>query len=337
MRNVSPLPFLWKMDLTGPQPRFFGGMAMLNFTIKQLRYVEAAGRLGSIARAAEELNISQSSITAAIGALEQSLDYDIFVRTPARGIRPTPSGLEALQHIRDFIEQSRTFESEVHSVGGDATGLVRIGCYATAAPSFLPTVLKAITEEFPGISIQFYEGNMARVMEFLEDGLADLTFTYEIAMEARHDFIPLFQAPPYALISREDPASKLKQISLKELSKRPMVMLDLPMAHEYFVGMFKKRGILPNIAHTSRSSEICRALVGSGFGYSILNILPPGYDPATSPFLAVPITGAEAPVFGIATLRGVRQPRTVQAFLDICFRLRDIGAFNGIVLDVTPS
>ena len=62
------------------------------FTLKQLRYVEAAGRLGSIAAAAQELAISQSSITAAIDALETSLDYDIFLRTPARGIRSTPAG-----------------------------------------------------------------------------------------------------------------------------------------------------------------------------------------------------------------------------------------------------
>ena len=43
---------------------------MLNFTLKQLRYVEAAGRLGSIGSAATKLNTSQSSITAAIDVLE---------------------------------------------------------------------------------------------------------------------------------------------------------------------------------------------------------------------------------------------------------------------------
>ena len=58
---------------------------MLNFTLKQLRYVEAAGRLGSIASAATKLNISQSSITAAIDVLEAELGYDLFLRTPGEG------------------------------------------------------------------------------------------------------------------------------------------------------------------------------------------------------------------------------------------------------------
>ena len=52
---------------------------MLNFTLKQLRYVEATGRLGSIARAATDLNISQSSITAAIDTLEMQIGYDLFI------------------------------------------------------------------------------------------------------------------------------------------------------------------------------------------------------------------------------------------------------------------
>ena len=116
----------------------------MNFTLKQLRYVEAAGRLGSIAKAAEEQAISQSSITAAIDALEHELDYHIFVRTPAKGIRPTPTGQEALQMIRGFINHSRHFEADLASVGSDETGVVRIGCYGTAAPAFLPPILVAL-------------------------------------------------------------------------------------------------------------------------------------------------------------------------------------------------
>ncbi len=64
----------------------------MHFTLKQLRYVEAAGRLGSIAKAADELAISQSSITAAIDSLEFGLDYDMFVRTPAKAFNPPHQG-----------------------------------------------------------------------------------------------------------------------------------------------------------------------------------------------------------------------------------------------------
>ena len=95
---------------------------MLNFTLKQLRYVTAAGREGSIANAANSLNISQSSITAAIDALEAGLGYDLFLRSPAKGIDPTSAGLQTLKLIRSYLEQTLHFEADLMSVGGAETG-----------------------------------------------------------------------------------------------------------------------------------------------------------------------------------------------------------------------
>ncbi len=307
---------------------------MLNFTLKQLRYIEAAGRLGSIAKAATELNISQSSITAAIDTLEQSLGFDILVRTPAKGVQSTPSGVETLQLIRGFIDQSRHFEAEVKSIGGHATGLVRIACYATAAPSFLPPILKTITERFPGISIRVLEGNMSTIMNFLNDGEADLAFTYIHAVEASNDFEPLFAAPPYALVPSDDPLSELDNVTYEQLALRPMVLLDLPLTREYFIGMFEKRGLRPNIVHSTRSSEISRALVASGFGFTILNIRPLDYHDDDARYRIIPIRNAdEAPFFGIATMANVRQPKTVRAFIDICIQLKKRGVFNSLIVN----
>lgn len=309
----------------------------MNFTLKQLRYVEAAGRLGSIARAAEELAISQSSITAAIDALEQSLDYDLFVRTPAKGIHATPAGLEALQMIRSFLNNTRHFEADLQSVGGDETGVVRIGCYGTAAPAFLPPILKAMKERRPNITVDVLEGDMALVVDYLRDGKADLSFTYENGLDSGHQFEPLFNAAPYALVSTDDPLSQQSGVTYAQLSRRPMVMLDLPFAREYFTTLFSRRGLSPNVAHATRSADFARALVAGGFGFTILNIRPPEFEGAKGAYRALPILDeTEAPPFGIATLRQTRQPRTIRAFIRTCIELRDSGAFASLTV-AAPS
>lgn len=305
----------------------------LNFTLKQLRYVEAAGRLGSIANAAVELAISQSSITAAIDALEAGLGFDLFVRTPAKGIRATPAGEEALNQIRAFIHRARHFETELKSVGGDAPGHVRIACYATAAPALLPPILQNITENFPGMSVQVLEGNLSRVVEFLNDGKADLVFTYRNGLPDTHRFIELFEAPPYALIGCDDPLSRKRAVSFSELAKRPMVLLDLARTRDYFMQLFAHLGLVPQIAHTTRSVEIARALVAGGFGFSILNIRPPDYHEPHLRYRAVPIRDAHgAQSFGIGTLAGTREPKTVRAFIESCQKLRRDGAFRSLTV-----
>lgn len=304
---------------------------MLNFTLKQVRYVEAAGRLRSIAKAAAELSISQSSITAAIDSLETWLDYDLFVRTPAKGIQPTPAGVDALELIRKLLDQARQFDAELRSVGGDAAGLVRIACYATAAPAFLPPILRSIKEDFPQMSVQILEGNMEAIVGFLEEGKADLAFTYPSVLKPNYDFLPLFQPPPFALISTDDPMSERKSVTLKELSEKPMVLLDLPLTRDYFFGLFSRYGCTPFIAHSTRSAEIARALVSGGFGYTILNIRPQSYQDANARYRAVPIAGeAEVMWFGIATTTGVRRPKIVQTFMNNCIDLQRAGAFDDL-------
>ncbi len=305
----------------------------MNFTFKQLRYVEAAGRLGSIAHAAKELSISQSSITAAIDALETSLDYDLFLRTPAKGIQATPAGEEALLRIRNFLQQARYFEADLQSIGGQSSGHVRLACYATAAPAFLPPILQNLTDNFPGMSVQVMEGNLNTIIDFLDEGKVDLVFTYADGLQPSHNFLPLFQAPPYALINRDDPLAQQSSVSFSELATREMVLLDLPRTRDYFTGLFEQRGHRPNIAHTTRSAEIARALVAGGFGYTILNIRPVDYVENRSAYRAVPISGLEVgQSFGIATLANTRPPRIVQAFIDSCINLQKQGVFDALTV-----
>lgn len=309
-------------------------MARFNFTIKQLRYIEAAGRLGSIAHAANELNISQSSITSAIDGLENEVGFDLFIRTRAKGVQTTSGGEQVLNLIRRFIQQSRHFEADVRSVGGTAIGTVRIAIYGTSAPSFLPVVLDNVTMKFPQLSVKIMEGTLSTLMEFVDEGEADLAFTYEMATDARHRFYPLLDAPSYALFSTKDPLGNRDSITMEELSAHPMIMLDLPVARYFFMSLFTALDLKPNIAHTTQSSEIARALVSAGFGYTLLNMRPPGYEKDDPRFRAVPISNAgKAPKFGMATIEGTRQPEVVRTFMKNCLELRDDGAFDHLIIE----
>ena len=306
---------------------------MLKFTFKQLRYVEAAGRYGSIVAAAEDQNISQSSITAAIDAMENRLGYDLFVRTPAKGIQPTPSGRDTVALIRRFLDTSHHFESELGSIGGRTTGSVRVGCYATAAPSFLPPILTSLRDKYPDVSVTLLETDMNAIMGLLDSGEADIAFTYEQTLEGRYRFDPLFKAPPYAVIAANNPLVSQKFVTLEELNAYPMVLLDLPLARAYFTGLFDQQGLAPNIGHSTRSSEMARTLVACGYGFSILNIRPSDYRPGESPYALVPISNLDKPpVFGIASQAVARLPAMVQAIISHCLDLRDQGVFDPIIV-----
>jgi DNA-binding transcriptional LysR family regulator len=305
----------------------------MNMTFKQLRYATTAGRLGSIAAAAAELNISQSSITAAIDSLEQVLGLDLFIRLPAKGIVPTPEGRNAIAMMQQMLDQVALFEAEFLSLSGSPHGFLRLGCYVTAAPYVLPPTLRAFSQSYPQARIDLREGDLMVMTDLLVAGEIDLAMTYRDYVTAELEFHPLFDARPYALISKEDPLSKAGTVSLHDLAKRPMVLLELPLTREYFNSIFETVGTRPNIVHSSRSSEIVRALVAGGFGVSILNISSGYEDFDGSGYRCLPIAEpVDIPEFGIVAVKGVRRPVMSQAFIEICGSLRRDGVFEGMTV-----
>ena len=170
---------------------------------------------------------------------------------------------------------------------------------------------------------------MMAIADYLDNGEVDLVFTYDRHVPQGQSFEPLFAAPPYALISRSDEASQRPSITFEQLSKKPMIMLDLPYTRDYFFGLFRARGLEPDVAHSTRSSEIAKALVEGDFGFTLLNIRPRNYSPKDSRYSVVPISdSSDVPVFGISTTGNLRQPKNVRSFIKICTKLRDDGIFD---------
>jgi len=306
---------------------------MFGFTLKQLRYIEAAARTGSIASAAGELNISQSSITAAIDKFEEDLGYALVIRGAAQGISTTPARGGAVKLIRGLLDGARPPGRDMRSVGGKTTGTLRLGCYATSAPQVLPRLLKGFIRDYPAISIQIFEGDLRSVTEFLENGEVDIALTYDLTRSDHQRFEPLFEAPAHAVLPSDDPLAEQESVSPAELAQRPMVLLDLPRAREYFMELFAHHGLTPRVVHSARSAEIARALVAGGFGFTILNIRYAEQDGTRQDFVMRPISDQRFfPVFGMASMADARQPRIVEAFLAHCRELAAQRVFDEIVV-----
>jgi DNA-binding transcriptional LysR family regulator len=299
-----------------------------------MRYIEAAGRLGSIAKAAQELGISQSSISAAIDSLEQRMNYDLFVRTPAKGIRATPAGTAAIHTIREFLEQSKHFETELKSIGGQEGGTLRIACFVTAAGSFLPPILQEFKLAHPNVRIEFLEDNMEGVVDLLEDGRADVAFTYSDVVSPNHVFDPLVSVPPFALVAQDSNLAKQDDVSLAELATLPMVLLDLKLTKGYYLRLVTDAGHDVRVSHRTESVEMVRTLVSNGFGFSILNAKPSEYIEGHSSYRPVPIREMMPHrEFGILRQSGMRHPKIVRNFVELCSQLKNKGAFEEMIVE----
>ena len=304
----------------------------MQFTLKQLRYFDAALRTGSIARAAAELNISQSSITAAIDIIEQVARAELFRRMPAKGIVPTDTGISVGERIKEFLEQARVFESDILTLAGNPAGTLRLGCYAPSAPYVLPPILKQISSDFPEMGIELKEGDMHTISNLLSSGSIDLALTYRREIKKSLPFVALFQATPIAFIPTAWPLAKQNEVSLSELVEQPMVLLDLPGTRPYFSGLFEAQGLRPRIAHTTKSSSVLRCLVAANFGYALMNICGPNDQGGQDGYVVRHIRGDhDSPQFGVAFSRASRRSALAKAMLITCRDISSRGGFKHIV------
>jgi DNA-binding transcriptional LysR family regulator len=304
----------------------------MRFTLKQLRYFDAVLRTGSVARAAVELNISQSSITAAIDTIEQETGAELLRRMPAKGIVPTDKGLEAGKRIRSFLEQARIFESDLLSMTGDPTGILRLACYAPTAPYVLPPILRQVSANYPSIRIELKEGDMQAISELLSAGVVDMALTYRRLTPDSQPFVPMFRAKPMALVPDTSRLAEKPQVTLADLAAEPMILLDLPGTHSYFLGMFEAAGLSPKVAHTTKSSSVLRGLVAAQFGYAMMNICGPNDRSGENGYVAKPIADAlDAPQYGVAYTTASQRSSIVKTVLNTCREIAEAGEFQSLV------
>ena len=121
-----------------------------------LRIVEAVARIGSMNRAAAELNMVQSNVTARIRLLEEELGVQLFVRH-SRGVEPSEAGLRLLSYVEQIRALFREATTAVKE-DGIPKGKLRVGMLETTAGLRLPTLVAQYARQYPKVELAIVTG-----------------------------------------------------------------------------------------------------------------------------------------------------------------------------------
>jgi DNA-binding transcriptional LysR family regulator len=294
----------------------------LRFTLRQLEYFVAVGEAGSIAKAAEQVNVSPPSISASIAQLETEFGVELFVRKHSHGLSLTAGGRVFLKEAARLLNDA----DALHDVAGDIADKVRgplaIGCLLTFAQIVLPTLRRKFEMAYPDVRFRQFERHQGQLLEMLQRGVYFAALTYDLEVSQDMTFEPLMQLPAYVMLPPAHRLAGRAGIGAEELVDEPMVLLDLPYSREYFLSGFHMKGLRPNIAERTADIALMRSLVANGFGYGIANMRPLNtLSPDGKPLVFVPLDGAPRPLaMGVALPNAERRTQTMQAFIDHCRR-----------------
>lgn len=292
----------------------------MQFTLKQLTYFVAAGETGSILRAAENIHVSQPSISNAISHLEEVFKVQLFIRHHARGMSLTTAGRQIMEQAQALLRDADELRSFAGKLSDQVFGSINVGCFIPLAPIVTPGLCHGFMQSNEGVEVNVSEGNQAELLSKLKKGAIDLALTYNLQLESDIAFTELAELKPYVLLAANHPLAGKASISLQSLVDERFILLDLPLSDTYFMSLFDHHNLKPRIHARTRHIEVQRALVAQGYGYSLGNVRPINQNSLDGSRLNyVPLSGYNpALMLGIATLANIKKTIVVDIFSQFC-------------------
>ena len=175
--------------------------------LRQLRYFLAVAEAGHVTRASEQLGIQQPPLSQQIRALEAGLGVVLFERH-ARGVTLTEAGRLLQAEARAVVGRAEALQRRMAEVAAGRQGALKLGFTSSAAAhAFLPRVLRACRQQYPGIQVELAEFNAAELTEEMLAGRLHCGFLrVPVAAPPGLRFETLFDEPALLVLPNDHPA-----------------------------------------------------------------------------------------------------------------------------------
>ena len=197
----------------------------MSITLTQLRSFLAVMRGGSVTAAADELVVTQPSVSAAVAALSRELGTPVTERE-GRGIRPTAAGTAFAPFAADVIgllEEGRRAAREAAHL---ADRRLRLAAVTTAAESFVPPLMRAFGQSNEGIGLTLAVGNREQVLDLVLDHRADVAIGGRPPRDPRIQATAILANEFVLITAPDDPHVGGSAIDAAELERRVWLLRE---------------------------------------------------------------------------------------------------------------
>ncbi|TDW63376.1 DNA-binding transcriptional LysR family regulator [Novosphingobium sp. PhB55] len=238
-----------------------------------LRYFMAVGRLGSIRKAADELNVSASAIDRQILNVEAELGLPLFERLPT-GLRLTAAGEMMMASGAHWQQGMASLRGRIEDLRGLKRGHVDIAVIDALATGHVPATLHAIQQRYPGITLGIKVLGNDAVRRAVIDGSVDCGILFEpqsyrdLSVRAFTEVVLGFVTPP------GHPFAALPEARFSICADEPMIIPAEPLAvYQQIAVLEGATGIALTRKASSDNIQMITALVTQGAGVGVLTSL----------------------------------------------------------------
>lgn len=243
----------------------------MKFSLRQLDIFVAISRTESVSRAAEELSLSQSATSSALGEFERQFDLQLFDRV-GKSLRINETGQQLLPRAVELLDRAKEIEDLLQGHAG--FGPMKIGATLTVG-NYLATIIVArFLQEHPESRIQLQVHNTSTIVQQIANHELDLGLIegdcYHPDIEVQPwiaDELIVFAAPDHPLANQQ-------KVSIEQLLKEPWILREKGSGtRETFDRAFHNYNARFNIRLELEHTEAIKRAVESGLGIGCISRL----------------------------------------------------------------
>lgn len=213
----------------------------------QMKYFQTVCRYGSITKAAEELFVSQPTISFCIKELESEFGVRLFHRRHNR-LQLTVEGAYFLDKVNYILQSVDALAVQMKNMGNNRNH-VKIAVPAMISTFLFPQIFNAYSKTYPEVELEMLETGSLQVRKLVDASSVDLGITIrDDVVDDTYNELPLVSTELVFCVSRKHPLADRKQISFKELSDEHIILFKADSYQNIFIKRaFSEAGVEPNI------------------------------------------------------------------------------------------
>jgi DNA-binding transcriptional LysR family regulator len=243
---------------------------MKQATLHQLKVFEAVARHNSFTRAAEELFLTQPTVSMQVKQLTKAVGMPLFDQVGKR-MSLTQAGEELLKTCRQIFDHLDQFEMTVADLKGLKQGRLRVAVITTAK-YFVPRLLGPFCQRYPGIDVSLQVTNHEYILNRLSENMDDLYVMSQLPENIEISSHPILENPLVVVAPSAHPLAKEKNISIARIGAEPFIMREPGSGTRKSVQtLFDEHKITLKVRLDLGSNEAIKQAIAGGLGISVLS------------------------------------------------------------------
>ncbi|ABW25606.1 MULTISPECIES: LysR family transcriptional regulator [Acaryochloris] len=239
-------------------------------TLHQLKVFETAARHGSFTRAAEELYLTQPTVSIQIKQLSKTVGFPLFEKL-GKQLYLTEVGNRLFTTCQSIFEELDQFEMIVSDLQGMTQGKLHLAT-VTTCKYFVPRLLGNFCDQYPGIDISLKITNHLQLEKRMMENRDDL---YILSHPPQHIDLkvqPVIKNPLVVVAPPSHPLVGQKNIDISALNNQRFIMREPGSGTRHAVqALFNKHKVNVEIKLELGSNEAIKQAIAGGLGISVLS------------------------------------------------------------------